>query len=260
MLNSAGTSNICSSSGSLLEQFSSYVDRENIPGDVVHLFHAKDFTGTSTVGCAWVGTLCRGSGYSAGVNELSFTNTPSSMAKLLAHENGHICGGQHTSDTNDIMYGSLCATCGSGFGAASRSSIGNTVAQATCTSTESTGGWPAPVPRPVPVPVPVPVPQPFPVPVPRPVPAPVRPPIGWPVPVPAPRPAPRPTSPTQPNWFFPSTPTTADSCADSITFSFQAGGQSLGCSVIRTFPSAWKNLVCGYGFVESSCRKSCGAC
>jgi hypothetical protein len=49
LLTAAGTSDVC---GGLLPSFVGYVSSMSNKGDVTHLFHGKDFTGTSTVGCA----------------------------------------------------------------------------------------------------------------------------------------------------------------------------------------------------------------
>jgi hypothetical protein len=164
MLDNAGNSNICNNRNSLLEGFAEYVRTKKIPGDIVHLFHGKDFTGTSTIGCAWTGTFCDGNGYNTAVNELTFSTSPSRLALLLAHENGHILNAYHVQDMDDIMYESLSG--GTIFGQQSGSAIRAKLDSTTCADTRTQPRDPEPIPAPVPVPVPVP----FPVPVPAPQP------------------------------------------------------------------------------------------
>jgi hypothetical protein len=50
LLNQAGTSNVCDESNGLLVNFVEHIRSTGINADVVHLFHGKDFTGTSRVG------------------------------------------------------------------------------------------------------------------------------------------------------------------------------------------------------------------
>ncbi|CAB9513323.1 unknown protein [Seminavis robusta] len=72
MINSAGSSDVCSTSNWLLEQFSNFVANQGtlFEGDLVHLFHGFDFTGTSTIGCAYLDVLCN-SFYRTGKEECS---------------------------------------------------------------------------------------------------------------------------------------------------------------------------------------------
>jgi hypothetical protein len=59
-LSLAGTNAVCAESNGLLRSFggfNGYVKKTGIGADVVHLFHGKDFTGTGTIGCTYIGTL-----------------------------------------------------------------------------------------------------------------------------------------------------------------------------------------------------------
>jgi hypothetical protein len=134
-LSQAGNSkNVC---GNLLDKFVGYVRSTGINSDVAHLFHGKDFTGTSAIGCAFVGTLCRTDGFNSGVNEISFSNLPALQSKLVAHENGHICNANHVKARSDVMFDSICGSCNSGFGQTSKNSINSKVDSTSCTSVEN---------------------------------------------------------------------------------------------------------------------------
>jgi hypothetical protein len=137
-LSQAGTDNICGNSDGLLQNFAGYVRNKRINGDVAHLFHGKDFTGTRTIGCAYVGTLCNRNSFNTGVNEISFSNSLSLQSKLVAHENGHICSANHVGDRTDVMYDSICGgSCNSAFGQTSKNSINSKVDSTSCTSVEN---------------------------------------------------------------------------------------------------------------------------
>jgi hypothetical protein len=135
-LSLAGTNNVCGNSNGLLQKFDGYVRSKGISSDVNHLFHGKDFTGTRTVGCAYIGTLCSTYGYNTGVNEITFSSSLSKQSKLVAHETGHICSANHLSQKDDVMYRNICGTCNA-FGESSRSSINDKVASTSCTSVEA---------------------------------------------------------------------------------------------------------------------------
>jgi hypothetical protein len=144
-LNQAGKDNVCGNSDGLLQNFVEYVRSSSSiskKGDVTHLFHGKDFTGTSIIGCAYLGTLCRTDGYNTGVNEISFSNSLSSQSKLVAHESGHICDGDHVSQRNDVMYYSMCGACNSAFGQTSKNSINSKVDSTSCTTSVDNGPTP----------------------------------------------------------------------------------------------------------------------
>jgi hypothetical protein len=116
----AGTNAVCAESNGLLRSFggfNGYVRSTGIGinADVVHLFHGHDFTGTSTIGCAYIGTLCDTVGYNVGANEISYSGSLDIQSKIIAHETGHICNAQHTSNSNDVMYGRVCGSCNNVF-------------------------------------------------------------------------------------------------------------------------------------------------
>jgi hypothetical protein len=84
-----------------------HVKSAGINADVVHLFHGKDFTRANTVGCTSLDTLCDTNGLNAAVNLISFSDNLSSQSKLLAHENGHLCGAGHVINSTAVTYGTL---------------------------------------------------------------------------------------------------------------------------------------------------------
>jgi hypothetical protein len=136
----AGNSNVCGNSNGLLQKFTGYVFSNSIIGDVVHLFHGKDFTRTSSIGCAYVGTLCSTSRSrpNTGVDEINFSDSLTQQSKLVAHETGHNCNAIHIEDdTNDVMSPSVCGSCNNAFGETSKNSINAKVASTTCTSVET---------------------------------------------------------------------------------------------------------------------------
>lgn len=126
---------------SLLDGFVGYVQGERIDADLNILVHGKDF-GTTSIGCAYLSTVCNRNGYDSGVNYMRFNPNTLQRAKLVAHEMAHIMGADHVSDQDDIMASTLCSNCGgdSSFGATSRGSINRVVQNAGCTTLESGGG------------------------------------------------------------------------------------------------------------------------
>jgi hypothetical protein len=163
LLIQAGTSSVCAESNGLLRTFAGYIGSTGINADVVHLFHGKDFTGTNTVGCAYIGTLCDTYGFNAGVNEISYSGSLSLQSKLVAHENGHICSANHVSDSTDVMYGTICGSCNNAFGQTSKNSINNKDASTSCTSVVGSGDpIPSPTLSPVGSPIAAPTPAPTP--------------------------------------------------------------------------------------------------
>ena len=75
----------------LLGEFTNYwnANRGNVPRDVAHLFSGRSLGGT-TVGLAWVGTVCNFPTYAYGIS------VPiASYAKLVAHEMGHNFNAAH---------------------------------------------------------------------------------------------------------------------------------------------------------------------
>jgi hypothetical protein len=63
------TRRVCTESNGLLRSFAGYISSTGINADVVHLFQGKDFTGTNSIGCAYIGTICDARGYNVGVNK-----------------------------------------------------------------------------------------------------------------------------------------------------------------------------------------------
>ena len=95
---SSPTAGVCGNNDPtyLLPKFKDHVAGDSrLTGDLVHLFHGYDFTGTNTIGCAYIDVLCYGSGYKTGVDEMSFSNTLMSQGKLVSHEIGHNLGANH---------------------------------------------------------------------------------------------------------------------------------------------------------------------
>lgn len=132
LINAAGRSDVCG----LASSFQGYLRGSGVRGDLVHLFHGYEFPDTTSIGCAWQETLCRTDGYQSGVNEMTFTSLLPQQAKLFAHEAGHNLNCPHSSSSSDVMHGSLCSSCGTGFGQASRDAINDMVARETCISQE----------------------------------------------------------------------------------------------------------------------------
>jgi hypothetical protein len=218
-LSQAGTNDIC---GALLPSFAGYVSSKGINGDVTHLFHGKDFTGTGTVGCAYIGTLCNTS-YNAAVNEIRFSNSLSLQSKLVAHENGHICSAGHMSDSTDVMYKNICGgSCNSAFGQTSKNSINSKAASTSCTSVEN-GSTLSPVSSPTASPIAVPTVTPTP-------PAPTRSPIEAPI------------------------------CEDDPSFRFQWKGSEEDCNYVAGLSNGYLSKVCRKGVVGDACRETCGNC
>ncbi|EEC48176.1 predicted protein [Phaeodactylum tricornutum CCAP 1055/1] len=87
LLQRAGNSDICNTDANgLLQNFVRYTADQGIAADLNLLFHGKSFTGSPSIGCAFIGALCRIDGADSGVNEITFTSDPVSRAKLVAHE------------------------------------------------------------------------------------------------------------------------------------------------------------------------------
>lgn len=81
----------------LLDAFTSFMPTSGIPfAGLAHLLSGKDFNG-STVGLAWVGTVCN-TGFGYGIDQMTFSTAGS--APILAHEIGHNFSAQHDSTNN----------------------------------------------------------------------------------------------------------------------------------------------------------------
>ncbi len=90
----------------------------SIPHDVAQLFSGKNFDG-STIGLAFVGTVCTGNRY--GIVETTCCGSFSCRTDLTAHELGHNWSSAHHSGANSTMNPSL--VCANNFITASRNSI-----------------------------------------------------------------------------------------------------------------------------------------
>jgi Metallo-peptidase family M12 len=99
-------SQVCGNDPTLLSDFREYVARQSLTGDLVHLFHGKNFDGR-TIGCAYeANVLCRYDGFNTGVNEMTWSTNLINQGSLGAHEIGHNLDASHFSGT--LMAGSVC--------------------------------------------------------------------------------------------------------------------------------------------------------
>jgi hypothetical protein len=126
-----------SDSGILLSEF-----RTNFGANVAtvyddaQLFSGRDFE-SSVVGRAWISATC--GSYRYGVNQ--YYNQSESLTRLIvAHEEGHNLGGNHTTD--GIMAPSINSSV-TWFSAASKTEIGNYVASVGCLASVTSGGPPS---------------------------------------------------------------------------------------------------------------------
>ncbi len=127
------------------EQFSTSTDPTTLLGDIqskkinqqlpfiknnraiFHLVTGREFDG-STVGVAYVGTICNNNGFSSGTSQLIGNNIPLT-ALVIAHEIGHNFGSDHDEDscgTGFIMAASLNASA-SQFSTCSTDSMQSTI-------------------------------------------------------------------------------------------------------------------------------------
>ena len=98
------------SASALLNEFSSYKGDTSSPiygTDLAHLFTKRDFAG-STIGIAWLGTLCSNS-FGAGLSQ-DYTTDNKSLVLLTVHEIGHNLSAPH-----DNQQGSACESTPFGF-------------------------------------------------------------------------------------------------------------------------------------------------
>ena len=100
------STNICGGSGYLIHSFRTYTKNTFDPsgGDrtFLHLFYgAPNATGSRTIGCAYTKAMCN-TEWGVAVNEASYRGLYSSSAilkrNIVAHETGHLCGMNHTTD------------------------------------------------------------------------------------------------------------------------------------------------------------------
>jgi hypothetical protein len=266
MVTEAGT-NVC---GALLPSFSVYVKSMSNKGDVTHLFHGNDFTGTGTVGCTYVGSICDENGYSAGVNEITFSSSLSLQSRLVAHETGHACGAGHVGDRNDVMSSTLGRSYNHAFGQSSKDSINNMVASTSCTSVEFADPTPTPAPTPVPTTAPTLSPTPAPTTAPSPAPGPgstsaptpARTPARTPAPTPAPTPVSTPAPTTVPTPGPTPVPTPTDSiCEDDPSFRFHLKRNERDCNFLVGMSRGRISKVCRKSIiVGDACRETCRNC
>lgn len=82
----------------LLDAFTSLLPGSGIPfAGLAHLLSGKDFDGT-TVGLAWVGTVCNTQGFGSGIDQMTLGAAGNSA--VLAHEIGHNFSASHDSQGN----------------------------------------------------------------------------------------------------------------------------------------------------------------
>lgn len=95
----AGNGTLTSSNpNALLDAFRAWVNAGNVPvSGVAHLLSGKDFDG-STVGLAYLGTVCNSNGYGTGINQVTFSQAFGGAT--LAHEIGHNFNAEHDSQGN----------------------------------------------------------------------------------------------------------------------------------------------------------------
>ena len=126
-----------SDSGTLLNEFrSSFGANVATVYDDAQLFSGRDFE-SSVIGRAWLSSTC--GSYRYGVNQY-YQQSESLTRLIVAHEEGHNLGGNHTSD--GIMAPSINSSV-TWFSAASKTEIGNYVASVGCLASVTSGGPPA---------------------------------------------------------------------------------------------------------------------
>ena len=107
--------------GTLLDQFrDEWINNQTgIQRDVAHLFTGKSLAG-SVIGIAWtIGGICTSSGYC--LSEADCCGSLACASDLVAHELGHLWGGQHCTCSNSTMNPSI--TCTQNFNATSQGQI-----------------------------------------------------------------------------------------------------------------------------------------
>ncbi len=99
--------------------------------DVGELWTNRDFDG-STVGLAWVGTICNNMfGYSV---DQHFTTNLQSLRVLIAHEQGHNFGASHDASGDPHIMAPSVNSSNTTFSSASQSAINNNLPGYTCLS------------------------------------------------------------------------------------------------------------------------------
>jgi hypothetical protein len=126
-----------SDSGTLLSEFrSNFGANVATVYDDAQLFSGRDFE-SSVVGRAWISATC--GSYRYGVNQY-YQQSESLMRLIVAHEEGHNLGGNHTTD------GIMAPTINSSvtwFSDVSKTEIGNYVASVGCLASVTSGGPPS---------------------------------------------------------------------------------------------------------------------
>ena len=118
-------------------------NRRNIHRDAMHLFSGTKLDG-KIVGCALKQTICNLAG-AYGVSHITFTESESLQAGLVAHELGHNLGASHYEDESGyIMYGDI-GIGSKGFSDESLNAIRFALSRTTCIHDES---QPTPSPTP----------------------------------------------------------------------------------------------------------------
>ena len=126
-----------SDSGILLSEFrSQFSANVSTVYDDAQLFSGRDFE-SSVVGRAWIAATC--GSYRYGVNQY-YAQNESILRLIVAHEEGHNLGGNHTAD--GIMAPSI-NTSVTWFSDASKTEIGSFVAGVSCLAAVTSGAPPA---------------------------------------------------------------------------------------------------------------------
>lgn len=120
-------------------------NRRHIHRDVMHLFSGTKLESDGkTVGCAYTGTICNSFAY--GVNHISYTESASLQAGLVAHELGHNLGADHyDGEKGYIMNGNI--NIGSkGFSDDSIKAMDHEISRTTCVHDDLIQSQPTPSP------------------------------------------------------------------------------------------------------------------
>ncbi|HHN78108.1 MAG TPA: hypothetical protein ENK11_05460, partial [Phycisphaerales bacterium] len=121
----------------LLNQFASEWNnnQQDVQRDVAHLWTGRNMSG-STIGIAFLGTVCTSNGY--GADQIRFTSNYNSRVALFAHELGHNWNAEHCDGSGDchIMCSGLGGCNGLGnpvrFGAGAKTQINGFIPSRSC--------------------------------------------------------------------------------------------------------------------------------